>query len=252
MSFKDHFSSQAADYVKFRPRYPGELYEFIFSHVKNKHIAWDAATGNGQVAIALAEVFDKVIATDASVNQINHAKPHPKVIYKVSTVENSGIPDGVADLITVGQALQWFNYEKFFSEVNRVAKRGCFFAAWGYTLHHINTQVDAVIHHYYKNIVGPYWTPERKEVDNRYQTIPFPFPLIDTPAFTMRTKLNMDELLGYLNTWSSTQLYIKDKGHNPLELIETDLLKAWGHPHEEKEAVWPLFMKAGYVHNAGK
>jgi len=247
LNFKDHFSTASADYAKFRPRYPKELYDFIFSHVKSRHIAWDVATGNGQVAIALAEVFDKVIATDASVNQISHAVPHPKVIYKVSTAENSGVPDGVADLITVGQALHWFDSAKFFSEVKRVATPGCFFAAWGYTIHHVNDEVNKVVYDYYKNIVGPYWPKERADVDNHYQNIRIPLRLVETPTFIMKSKVNMDELLGYLHTWSSTQAYMKDKGQNPLDLIEGDLLKAWGNPEEEKKVVWPVFMKAGYV-----
>jgi len=247
LSFKDHFSTQSADYAKYRPRYPKALYDFLFSHTKEKKIAWDVATGNGQVAIELAEQFEKVIATDASESQISHATSHPKVIYKVSMAENSGLPDGIADLITVGQALHWFDFEKFFGEVKRAAKPGCFFAAWGYKLHHITPEVDKVTTRFYEEIVGPYWPRERTFVDHGYSNIPFPFQLVETPSFELHWRWNINELLGYLSTWSSTQLYIKYKGQNPLELIEDDLQQAWGNPLEELEVIWPIFMKAGYL-----
>lgn len=247
MNFKDHFSVQSADYARFRPRYPNKLYDFIFEHVKNKRIAWDVATGNGQVAIVLAEKFEKVIATDASENQIRHATERPRVIYKVSTAENSGLPDAIADLITVGQALHWFDFDKFFSEVERTAKPGCFFAAWGYKLHHISSEIDVVTKRFYEEIVGPYWPKERAYVDNSYNNISFPFKTIEAPAFKLQWKWNMNELMGYLYTWSSTQLYIKDKGHNPVDLIEAAMSEAWGNPEEEREVMWPIFLKAGYL-----
>lgn len=247
MSFKDHFSTQSADYAKYRPRYPKALYDFLLAHAKEKKIAWDVATGNGQVAIELAEHFEKVIATDASESQISHATSHPKVIYKVSMAENSGLPDGIADLITVGQALHWFDFEKFFSEAKRAAKPGCFFAAWGYKLHNITPEVDKVTTRFYEEIVGHYWPRERTFVDYSYNNIQFPFQPIETPLFHLHWRWNMNELLGYLSTWSSTQLYIKYKGTNPLELIEDDLQQAWGNPLEELEVVWPIFMKAGYL-----
>jgi hypothetical protein len=247
LSFKDHFSKQAADYAKFRPRYPQELYDFILSHVKTKNIAWDVATGNGQVAIVLAEHFNKVIATDASENQINHATRHPKVTYKISTAENSGLPDRIADLITVAQALPWLDFEIFFKEVKRIGKEGCFFASWGYRIHHISPEIDVVTKIFDEELVGSYWPKERVFVDEHYENIPLPFKPIEAPQFTLKWKWNLNELLGYLNTWSSTQQYIKANGHNPLDLVEKDMQKAWGNPEEEREVLWPIYFKAGYV-----
>ncbi|GIV34495.1 MAG: methyltransferase [Chitinophagales bacterium] len=247
MKFKDYFSTQSAGYAQFRPHYPRELYDFLFSHVPAKNVAWDVATGNGQVAIMLATQFNRIIATDASENQIKHAIVHPRITYLVSTAENSGIPDDYAELITVGQALHWLNLEPFFEEVKRVGRKGALFAAWGYRIHTISERIDIITRRFDEQLVGPYWPAERKLVDEGYANIRFPFPLINAPAFHLRWKWNMHELLGYLNTWSSTQRYIQDKGHNPVDLIEKDLLKAWGNPEEEREIVWPIFFKAGYL-----
>ena len=91
MTFKDHFSKQAVDYAKFRPSYPQKLFAYLGSIAPNRQLAWDCGTGSGQAAVALASVFDRVIATDASEKQISNAQPHDRVEYRVAPAENSGI-----------------------------------------------------------------------------------------------------------------------------------------------------------------
>lgn len=247
MSFKDHFSKQSADYAKFRPTYPQVMYDFILQHLKARNTAWDVATGNGQVAVVLAKYFNKMIATDASENQIRHAAQHPKISYIVSTAENSGLPENSCDLITVGQALHWFDFERFFQEVKRVAKKECFFASWGYRFSHVSPEVDVLTKKFDEEIVGPYWPKERVFVNEQYNTIPLPFKPVDAPQFYLKCSWTMHELMGYLNTWSSTQQYISAKRHNPLDLIEKDMLTAWGNPEQQREILWPIYFKAGWV-----
>jgi len=89
MSFKDHFSKQAADYARFRPRYPREMFEYLGRIAPSRALAWDCATGNGQAAVGLAAVFERVIATDASEKQIANAEPHERVEYRVAPAEES-------------------------------------------------------------------------------------------------------------------------------------------------------------------
>src|ERR1700745_933422 len=107
MSFKDHFSKQATGYAKFRPRYPEKLFKYLVSIAPSRQLAWDCATGNGQAAVGLASVFDRVIATDASEKQIANAQPHERVEYRIATAEDSGLESETIDLIMVAQALHW-------------------------------------------------------------------------------------------------------------------------------------------------
>ena len=72
MPFKDHFSTQAADYAKYRPHYPPALFEYLASIAPAKKVAWDCGTGNGQAALGLALHFEMVIATDPSEKQIRN------------------------------------------------------------------------------------------------------------------------------------------------------------------------------------
>ena len=127
--FKDHFSHQAADYAKFRPRYPREMFEYLATIVQSKKVAWDCATGNGQAAVELAAVFDRVIATDASKKQIANAQPHDRVEYRIAPAEKSGLESDSIDLVMVAQALHWLDSSRFYPELRRVLKDDAAFAA---------------------------------------------------------------------------------------------------------------------------
>lgn len=244
MIFKDHFSKQAADYATFRPQYPPELFEYLGSIAPTRHLAWDCGTGNGQAAIGLASVFDRVIATDASEKQIAKAQPDERIEYRVSPAENSGIKTATIDLIMVAQALHWFDLDRFYPEARRVLKPGSVFAASAYNLLHIDPAIDEVVNRYYYEVVGPFWPPERKLVE-QFADLPFPFPEIDPARFEMTADWNLNHLLGYLGTWSSTQRFIAAKGNDPLEQITDDLRNVWGDPRQVRNVTWPLCVRVG-------
>src|SRR5437660_11374619 len=149
MSFKDHFSKQAADYAIFRPGYPQELFNYLGNIAASRQLAWDCATGNGQAAVGLAGVFYRVIATDASEKQISNAQPHERVEYRVAPAENSGIKSGTIDLVMIAQALHWFDLDRFYTEARRVLKPDGVLAASDYNLLHINPAIDEVVNRYY-------------------------------------------------------------------------------------------------------
>lgn len=244
MSFKDHFSVQAADYAKFRPRYPQELFDYLGSIAPSRHVAWDCGTGNGQAAVGLASVFDRVIATDASEKQIANAQSHEKVEYRVAPSENTAIRSETLDLITIAQALHWFDLNRFYPEVRRVLKNNGVFAASAYNLLHVEPAIDEVVNRYYYEVVGPFWPPERKLVE-QFADLPFPFHKVDPPKFEMTAQWNLDHLLGYLRTWSSTQRFITAKGSDPLEQIMDDLFSAWGKAGQKRRITWPLMLRIG-------
>jgi len=242
MEFKHHFSKQAADYAKFRPRYPKELFTWLGSIAPGTELAWDCATGNGQAAVELAQMFQRVVATDASEKQIANAERHPRIEYRVATAENSGFESGSADLITVAQAMHWFDLEKFYSEVRRVLKPRGVIAATAYKLATVSTAIDAVVNRYYLKIVGKYWPAERVLVE-KFEELPFPFALFETPPFEMVAEWGVDQLLGYLRTWSATQRFIAAEKRDPLTEVETELREAWGE--QPRRVMWPLTLRVG-------
>src|ERR1051325_1096525 len=209
MSFKDLFSQRASLYTRFRPDYPPELIAFAAS-VATKHDAvWDCGTGNGQAAVALAEHFANVIATDASAEQIARARPHDRVEYRVARAEASGLDNESVDLVTVAQALHWFDREAFFSGAHRVVRAGGALAVWSYGDPLIDEPaVDAVLQHFNHERMGSYWPVERGAVGEAYRAIAFPFVEVTAPSFTLEREWTLDELLGYLRSWSAVTRYM--------------------------------------------
>jgi len=244
MTFKDHFSKLAADYAKFLPRYPRELFEYLGNIAPSRQLAWDCGTGNGQASAGLATAFDRVIATDASEKQIANAQPHERVEYRTAPAESSGIASETVDLIMVAQALHWFDLDRFYDEVRRVLKKNSVLAASAYNLLHIEPAIDEVINRYYYEVVGSFWLPERKLVEN-FAELLFPFHELDPPEFEMTAQWNLDHLVGYLGTWSSTQRFIAETDGDPLEQISDDLRTGWGDPQRTRKVRWPLTLRIG-------
>lgn len=245
MAFKDHFSRQAAQYTLFRPRYPRALFEFLAALPEQRDRAWDCGTGSGQAAVALAEFFDDVLATDPSAAQIAHAERHPRVQYVVSAAEHAPLADHSVDLVTVAQALHWFDLDRFYAEVRRVVRPAGAVAVWSYGLGKISPQVDSVVWHLYKDILDPYWPPERGMIEQRYAQVAFPFEELTTPRLAMTADWKMNEFVGYLGTWSAVQRYIERNAANPIERVRAELEAAWGAAGAARRITWPLFLRVG-------
>jgi ubiquinone/menaquinone biosynthesis C-methylase UbiE len=244
--FHDHFSAFANRYADFRPHYPAAIFDYLPTIVTRTSFVWDCACGNGQATVDLAERFDHVIATDASKEQIASATPHPKIEYRVAPAETSGLADNSIGLVTVAQAIHWFDFDRFYAEVNRVLAADGAIAVWAYGIDEVEGDaVNALAQDYYENVVGPYWPPERKLVEEGYRTIPFPFHEISAPPIQMEMQWDLDALLGYFSTWSATNRFIKAKGFNPLERLEKELLKVWGERNRIRLVTWPLSMRIG-------
>jgi SAM-dependent methyltransferase len=243
----DNFSIQAAQYVQFRPVYPQALLDFVMSQVHSRRAAWDCGTGNGQVAIQLAQSFEQVMATDISAAQLRQAPALANVTYLETRAEQTSFESNTFDLITVAQAIHWFDFERFYKEVHRTGRNGGIIAVWGYGLLQINPDIDRILNFFYDQEIGPYWDQERKYIDDHYHTIPFPFREIQSPNFAIQVQWNLSQLTGYLQTWSSVQKYIAAHGKNPVEGLLLELNANWSTPLEKKQVNFPLFVRIGYI-----
>lgn len=247
IAFKDHFSSDSAHYAAFRPDYPTALFGWLASLCAEHDIAWDCATGNGQAALGLTRHFSRVIATDASSEQIHSATSHPGIEYRVAPAEDSHLQDQSIDLITVAQAAHWFDLPYFYDEASRVLKPGGVLALWAYGLARIEPRIDVLITHFYTDTVGPCWPPERVLIDEGYRSLPFPFDEMPTPMLTMQAEWDLNAFIGYLSTWSAVKRYRATHGLDPLSALVDDLKPLWGFPETRKRLQWPVFLRVGRV-----
>lgn len=177
----DHFSTHSADYRRYRPHYPRVLFEWLAQASPARSAAWDCGTGNGQAAVALGELFERIVATDPSANQLAEADLHPRVEYRNARAEASGLTTASVDLVTVAQALHWFDLGLFYPEVSRVLRPGGLVAVWCYGLLEIEPSIDRIVGHFYENVVGPYWPPQRRHIESGYRELPFPFAAVVPP-----------------------------------------------------------------------
>jgi SAM-dependent methyltransferase len=246
MSFKDHFSRLAAQYAEYRPSYPASLFDYLAGVCSARRVVWDCACGTGQATSALAERFAAVIATDASQQQVAAASPHPNVTYRVARAEESGIETGSLDLVTVAQALHWFDLDKFYEEVSRVLKPSGVLAVWTYNVLHVDDpQCEALTQEFYYETVGPYWPPERRHVEDGYRNLSFPFAQLAVPSFDMEEHWSVAQLLGYLRTWSATGRYVEANRVDPVAVLEERLAPLPGDSNSRLKVTWPLAVRAG-------
>ena len=247
-AFHDHFTPVAASYASFRPTYPPALFSWLASLTRGHGLAWDCACGSGQATLDLAAHFERVIATDASAAQLALAPAHPKVEWRVASAEVSGLDDHPVDLVTVAQAVHWFDLPRFYAEVRRVLKEGGVLAAWCYGIVTVEGDaVDAVVQHFYHQVVGPYWPAERHHVETGYRELDFPFTEISAPAFHIEVAWTLPEFLGYLRSWSSTSRYQQARGHDPVTVLETELAPLWGVSETRRKITWPLALRVALV-----
>lgn len=246
--YQDHFSSVSRQYAAFRPRYPAALFQYLASIAPRRERAWDCACGSGQASRDLARHFKSVIATDASRAQIEEAVPHVRVDYRVATAEDSGVDSGSTDLISVAQAAHWFDLDRFYAEVRRVAAPRAVVALWSYgmmTLDHQET--NDRIQEFYAVTLDGYWPAERKLVEDGYRALAFPFAELTPPPFAMEVEWSLPELLGYVQSWSATQRFAEKNGVDPTMALADAITTGWGDTHARRGISWPLALRVGIV-----
>lgn len=249
MSFKDHFSTQAASYARARPTYPPELFAALAALAPSNTLAWDCGSGNGQAACGLAAHFERVIATEPSAAQLAQAMPHPRVEYRQSAETLGGVADHSVDLVTAAQAAHWFDRPAFYAEVRRVLRPDGVVALWSYGFCSITPAIDELVQLFYSETVGPFWPPARVMVESGYRELDFPFAEFSFPAVAMVHEWAFDEFLEYLGTWSAVARYRVDRGVDPLIAFRKELSAVWGDAAQKRRVIWPL---AGRIGRSGK
>ena len=241
MGFADHFSSIAARYAAYRPRYPQALADALAERCARTDVAWDAGCGSGQLSTALAAHFAQVIATDPSEAQLASAEPHARVAYRRVTAEASGLPDGIADLAVAAQAAHWFDWPRYIAEVGRVTRPGALVALVSYNIIRLDGAPGDAIARYYAEL-APFWPAERRHVEDGYRALVWPWPAVEPPAIDMAARWTREELVGYVTTWSATVRLVDARGPARLDALAAELAATWPDG-EARDVRWPLTIR---------
>jgi ubiquinone/menaquinone biosynthesis C-methylase UbiE len=244
-SFIDAFSDAAEEYANFRPAYPPTLFKTLAMLAPATHSAWDCGTGNGQAAVGLAEFFESIEATDASAEQIARAQPHPHVRYRAAPAEASGLTDNSVDLVSVAQALHWFDRDRFFAEAQRIARPGALMAVYGYNWFYITPTLDALTERFLLQPVMSFWSANNRLLWDGYRTIVFPFQEVTSPNLAIHLTWTLDQLFDYYLTWSAPRRKIAADGDSFVRDARREFSVAWGDPDRPRHVVMPIAMRLG-------
>jgi ubiquinone/menaquinone biosynthesis C-methylase UbiE len=247
LSTKDNFSEIAGNYATWRPEYPPELFRYLSSLSSKHDKALDCGTGNGQAAKLLAKYYQEVYATDISEAQLKHAVVMPNIYYSIGGAEKIDFPDQYFDMICAAQAAHWFNHELFYKEVERILKPNGVLALIGYGVIEINDDIDKLIKTLYTGILGTYWDKERRFIDDDYRSLPFPYKETQAPSFQIECEWNFAQLIGYLNTWSALNHYLKEKRINPLDEMISEMQNIWGSEDVVRPVRFPVITKIAVI-----
>ncbi|MGH7700290.1 MAG: class I SAM-dependent methyltransferase [Gemmatimonadales bacterium] len=240
----DDYADRAAAYAVHRPSYPPALVDFLADLTAQHTLAWDAGCGSGQLSVLLVARFERVVATDASAGQLAHARRQPNVLYRRARAETSGLPNGEVDLAVAAQAAHWFDLPAYYAEVRRVTRPGGVVALVTYGRMTVGDDVDPVIGAFYEGVLGRYWSPERRHVEQGYRSLPFPFEELAAPALEMRADWSAAQVLAYVDTWSAVRAMVRAEGSGPLGAFRRDLSRAW-RAGTVRRVTWPLAVRVG-------
>jgi len=241
----DYFSQVAAGYAAHRPTYPAAVVDLLAGLAPGRDLAWDSGCGSGQLSVPLAGRFARVIATDTNAEQIARGRTHRRVKYRRAPAEASGLPDAVVDLAVSAQAAHWFDLPGYYAEVRRVARPGAIVALLTYGRIRVDADVDPLIERFYGGVLGRYWPPGRRFVEDGYRSLPFPFEEIPVPPLEMSAQWALGAFFGYVGTWSATQALERAEGRGPIETFQRDLANVWGPAGTVRPVLWDLTLRAG-------
>lgn len=244
------FDQGGEAYARFRPEYPPELAQFLASVSPGTALALDVGCGSGQLTVQLADHFARVVGVDPSASQVAHATSHPRVEYVCAPAEALQmvpVANHSVQLITAAQAAHWFDLPRFYAEVRRLGAPRAVVALLSYGVPRLDNALEPRFSRFYWDEIGPYWPAERQWVEAGYAGLPFPFAEEAAPTLEIRKTWRLEELLGYIATWSAVRRLREVGREDILQGFATDLAAQWGDPAGEREVCWPIRMRLGRV-----
>jgi SAM-dependent methyltransferase len=137
----------AAGYDSHRPSPPPALLDVLCleAQVERPRIVVDLGSGTGLSTRAWADRADEVVGVEASPEMVAQAEATTSqnlqqavakslggVRFVQAFAQETGLPDGVADVVTCSQSFHWMEPEPTLAEAARILRPGGVFAAYDY------------------------------------------------------------------------------------------------------------------------
>ncbi len=124
------FGAAAADYDRYRPRYPEAALRWSLDGLPAPARVVDLGAGTGILTRGLLALGHEVTAVEPDPGmRAQLAATTPGVVAHAGSAEAVPLPDGYADAVLVGQAYHWFDRERAHPEIARVLRPGGALAA---------------------------------------------------------------------------------------------------------------------------
>ena len=126
-----------------------------------------------------------------------------------------------------------------------MGKPGGILAVWTYSFPIIEPEIDRWLEHFYWETLAGFWPERIHYLEERYETLPFPFEEIQPPNFEMGSTWGVDNLIGFLGSWSAVRKLVEAQGKAAFEEQVKALEGVWGENSNKRKIRWPLHFRIG-------
>ncbi|MET7807428.1 class I SAM-dependent methyltransferase [Micromonospora chersina] len=190
------FGAAAADYDRFRPRYPEEALRWALDGLEAPARVVDLGAGTGILTRGVLALRHRVVPVEPDPGmRAQLAAATPGTTALAGSAEAVPLPDGSADAVLVGQAYHWFDKEPAHAEIARVLRPGGTFAPiWNVRDERVTWVAELTRIAHLGDNAG--------DVTEKYADFGPAFTPVELGEFAHTTTLTPDEVIGMLHTRS--------------------------------------------------
>ncbi|MEU5529880.1 class I SAM-dependent methyltransferase [Micromonospora chersina] len=190
------FGAAAADYDRFRPRYPEEALRWALDGLEAPARVVDLGAGTGILTRGVLALRHQVVPVEPDPGmRAQLAAATPGTTALAGSAEAVPLPDGSADAVLVGQAYHWFDKEPAHAEIARVLRPGGTFAPiWNVRDERVTWVAELTRIAHLGDNAG--------DVTEKYADFGPAFTPVELGEFAHTTTLTPDEVVGMLHTRS--------------------------------------------------